>query len=135
MGGVLHVTKDGKPVDNNGTLGDDGPLNYDYAYGIRNSFGLDFDPVTGKLWDTENGPHFGDEINTVEPGFNSGWAKIQGIRPVLNYTYLQFNSTEKLHYSSSVPVHEDLEDFMEKENTVTLNLHGTPAWVLLQLSF
>jgi hypothetical protein len=49
------------------------------AYGIRNSFGMDFDPVTGKLWDTENGPTFGDEINLVNPGFNSGWIKIQGL--------------------------------------------------------
>jgi glucose/arabinose dehydrogenase len=50
-----------------------------YAYGIRNSFGLDFDPVTGNLWDTENGPDHGDEVNYVEPGFNSGWSKIQGM--------------------------------------------------------
>jgi glucose/arabinose dehydrogenase len=50
---------------------------YYYAYGIRNSFGMDFDPVTGNLWDTENGPEFGDEINLVEPGFNSGWADVQ----------------------------------------------------------
>ena len=40
---------------------------------------MDFDPVTGKLWDTENGPNYGDEINLIEPGFNSGWAQIQGI--------------------------------------------------------
>ena len=40
---------------------------------------MDFDPVTGKLWDTENGPEFGDEINLVEPGFNSGWSKVYGI--------------------------------------------------------
>jgi glucose/arabinose dehydrogenase len=40
---------------------------------------MDFDPVTGKLWDTENGPNYGDEINLVEPGFNSGWAQVQGI--------------------------------------------------------
>jgi glucose/arabinose dehydrogenase len=40
---------------------------------------MDFDPVTGKLWDTENGPGFGDEINLVEPGFNSGWKVVQGI--------------------------------------------------------
>ena len=39
---------------------------------------MDFDPVTGKLWDTENGPGFGDEINLVEPGFNSGWQEIVG---------------------------------------------------------
>jgi aldose sugar dehydrogenase len=51
---------------------------YYYAYGIRNTFGIDFDPVTGKLWDTENGPKFGDEINLVEPGFNSGHSKIHG---------------------------------------------------------
>ena len=31
------------------------------------------------MWDTENGPTFGDEINFIEPGFNSGWAKVQGI--------------------------------------------------------
>ncbi len=31
------------------------------------------------MWDTENGPTFGDEINLVEPGFNSGWVKVQGI--------------------------------------------------------
>ncbi|HEX7274925.1 MAG TPA: PQQ-dependent sugar dehydrogenase, partial [Nitrososphaeraceae archaeon] len=50
-----------------------------YAYGIRNSFGIDFDPVTQKLWDTENGPNYGDEINLVEPGFNSGWKEVQGV--------------------------------------------------------
>jgi glucose/arabinose dehydrogenase len=49
-----------------------------YGYGLRNSFGIDFDPVTKKLWDTENGPGYGDEINLVEPGFNSGWIKVQG---------------------------------------------------------
>jgi glucose/arabinose dehydrogenase len=40
---------------------------------------MDFDPATGKLWDTENGPWWADEINIVEPGFNSGWKKIQGL--------------------------------------------------------
>lgn len=63
----------------NGILGDSYPLNMYSAYGISNSFGIDFDPLTGKLWDTENGVNFGDEINLVEPGFNSGWNKVQGI--------------------------------------------------------
>jgi aldose sugar dehydrogenase len=98
-GGILRVTQQGEAVgvldngdeedddgENNeddsgisGILGDEHPLNKYYAYGIRNSFGLDFDPVTGNLWDTENGPGYGDEINSVEPGFNSGWNRIQGI--------------------------------------------------------
>ena len=40
---------------------------------------LIFDPVTGKLWDTENGPQFGNEINMIEPGFNSGSDMVYGI--------------------------------------------------------
>jgi glucose/arabinose dehydrogenase len=81
-GGILHVPWDGNLVNGKSTPDDVGLLNLYYAYGIRNSFGIDFDPVTGNLWDTENGPGFGDEINLVEPGFNSGWAKVQGIWPV-----------------------------------------------------
>ena len=76
--GILRITQDGGIVGGEGILGGSHPLNKYYAYGIKNSFGLDFDPVTGNLWDTENGPSFGDEINLVEPGFNSGWANIQG---------------------------------------------------------
>ena len=49
-----------------------------YAYGIRNSFGLAFDPVTDSLWDTENGPGSYDEVNLVAPGFNSGWSDLMG---------------------------------------------------------
>lgn len=74
--GILRITLDGKPVEP--LIGNKDPLNKYYAYGLRNSFGIAFDPVTGKLWDTENGPGFGDEINLVEPGFNSGWMKVQG---------------------------------------------------------
>jgi len=54
------------------------PLGRYFAYGIRNSFGLAVDPVSGELWDTENGPLDMDEINRVEPGFNSGWRTIMG---------------------------------------------------------
>jgi glucose/arabinose dehydrogenase len=75
--GILHVTKDGKLVGK-GILGGTYPLNLYYAYGIRNSFGIDFDPVTGNLWDTEDGPGYGDEINLVKPGFNSGADRVYG---------------------------------------------------------
>ena len=52
-----------------------------YAYGIRNSFGMDFDPVSGALWDTENGPgnpNTYDEVNRVDAAFNSGWENQMG---------------------------------------------------------
>src|SRR5919107_802988 len=84
-GGILRVTQDGETVlgggGGQGILTNIYPLNLYYAYGIRNSFGIDFDPVTATLWDTENGPGFGDEINLVQPGFNSGWNEVQGIWP------------------------------------------------------
>ena len=91
-GGILKVSQDGQPAPNP-PLGGGGTgsattsgnnsssinmSSYYYAYGIRNSFGIGFDPITGKLWDTENGPAYGDEVNLVDPGFNSGWTKIQG---------------------------------------------------------
>ena len=79
-GGILRVTQNGEPVKG-GILGNTYPLDLYYAYGIRNSFGIDFDPVTGNLWDTENGPKKGDEINLVEPGFNSGWSTMAGMWP------------------------------------------------------
>lgn len=77
--GILAVDLNGRPIQNKGILGDSYPLVLYYAYGLRNSFGMDFDPVTGNLWDTENGPAYADEINLVEPGFNSGYTPVQGI--------------------------------------------------------
>jgi glucose/arabinose dehydrogenase len=77
--GILRITQNGQLVNGKGILGDEHPLDLYFAYGIRNSFGMDFDPVTGNLWDTENGPASNDEINLVEPGFNSGWEQVQGM--------------------------------------------------------
>jgi glucose/arabinose dehydrogenase len=82
--GILRITLDGEPVPNGGIIGDELPLNLYYAYGVRNSFGISFDPITGKLWDTENGPGENDEINLVEPGFNSGWVQVQGMSSISN---------------------------------------------------
>jgi aldose sugar dehydrogenase len=78
-GGILTMTQDGKPIDRHDALGDSVPLKLYYAYGIRNSFGIDFDPVSGNLWDTENGGANYDEINLVQPGFNSGSQQLDGL--------------------------------------------------------
>jgi aldose sugar dehydrogenase len=79
---ILRVDRDtGAPLQDNpfyNNTGDREKLQRYYAYGIRNSFGMDFEPVTGKLWITENGDDVYDEINIAEPGFNSGWHKIMG---------------------------------------------------------
>jgi glucose/arabinose dehydrogenase len=83
---ILRINPDGSPAQGNPFLnvsrteeeGSYSNLSKYYAYGIRNSFGLAIDPVTGILWDTENGPYRWDEINIVRPGFNSGWALVMG---------------------------------------------------------
>jgi aldose sugar dehydrogenase len=82
---VYRITQDGNAAK--GIIGDKDPLDKYYAYGLRNSFGIDFDPITGKLWDTENGDACCDEINIVDPGFNSGWRKVQGFWEVKRNTY------------------------------------------------
>jgi len=75
---ILRLNDDGTTPRNNPFFYQGDPVARYFAYGIRNSFGMAFDPVTGKLWNTENGPANWDEINLVEPGFNSGWTKLQG---------------------------------------------------------
>ena len=117
-GGILAVDTEGNPLPNpvlveqvngdedNGDEdnGDEdngeeniGMLPYYFAYGLRNGFGMAFDPVTGYLWDTENGPDWFDEINLVLPGFNSGWAAVQG--------------PASAPENEGADVEEDLEDF------------------------
>ena len=93
--GILRITQNGEPVGK-GILGDSMPLRLYYAYGIRNSFGLDFDPLTGLLWETENGPQDGDELNLVKPGFNSGWNEIYGF----SSSRLEFNLNELVTFGN-----------------------------------
>jgi len=104
-GGILRVDSEGNPFPD-AILVDEGDpdsmLQYYYAYGIRSSFGIDFDPVTGNLWDSENGPDFGDEINLVEPGSNSGWAEVMGLASAPE--------------NEGIDIEEDLVDFNGRGN-------------------
>jgi glucose/arabinose dehydrogenase len=75
---IFRLNDDGSTPSDNPFFALGGSLARYYAYGIRNSFGLAFDPLTHTLWQTENGPSTYDEINIVEPGFNSGWVQIMG---------------------------------------------------------
>lgn len=74
---ILRVDYEGNGVGNPLSGGGANLTKY-YAYGVRNSFGFDFDPLTGILWDVEDGPTEYDEINIVIPGFNSGWQQVMG---------------------------------------------------------
>lgn len=76
-GVIFRMEDDGSPAVGNPFLTVPGYEAY-YAYGIRNCYGLDFDPITNVLWQSENGPANYDEINRVDGGFNSGWKQIMG---------------------------------------------------------
>jgi len=76
-GVIFRINReDGSAAPDNPFKGD--VINRYYAYGIRNSFGLAFDPIKGVLWDAENGEDSYDEINIVDPGLNSGWKAVMG---------------------------------------------------------
>lgn len=102
--GILRVNQDGQPVLP-GILGNKYPLNLYYSYGMWNSFGLAFDPITRILWDTQIGLSFGDKINLVNPGFNSGYNKIDGI-------WLRGYNIDQTETQHVAPLHpNDLVDF------------------------
>src|SRR5688500_4449047 len=80
-GVVMRLQPYGKPVPNNpyfNAATPTAPINDIWAHGIRNGFGLDFDPVSGMLWESENGSGNFDEINLVHRGFNGGWEDLMG---------------------------------------------------------
>ena len=118
--GMLQNFPDGPPPDDTGVLfrinpidgtpAPDNPFSTDpadplskyFAYGVRNSFGIAFDPVTNVLWNTENGPASNDEINVVEPGFNSGWQTIMGPISSSGNTEEDLVNFEGSHYRDPV---------------------------------
>ncbi|HEY4108065.1 PQQ-dependent sugar dehydrogenase [Puia sp.] len=78
LGKIIRITTDGKPAAGNPFANQPDAKPEIYSYGHRNPDGLEIDPSTGELWETEFGPHGGDEINHIRPGRNYGW-------PVITY--------------------------------------------------
>lgn len=88
-GKVLRLNEDGTtPRDNPYSS----PV---YSWGHRNPQGIDWDPQTGSLWETEHGQSALDEVNRVEAGKNYGWPEIQGAetRPGMEPPALFFEQT------------------------------------------
>ena len=103
-GVILRLNDDGTtPTDNpffalgdamNNEVGDN--LQKVFAYGVRNSFGMAVDPLSGNLWDQENGEDAYDEINLIERGMNSGWIQIIG--PAERVPEYKLIETTALHH-------------------------------------
>jgi glucose/arabinose dehydrogenase len=72
-GKVLRLRDDGSVPSDNPFAGKPGHKPEVYSLGHRNSLGLAVHPGTGDVWQNENGPNGGDEINIIRPGRNYGW--------------------------------------------------------------
>jgi glucose/arabinose dehydrogenase len=103
-GVVLRLNDDGTtPTDNpffglEGSMSDEvrDNLQMVFAYGLRNSFGMDFDPRSGALWTQENGEDAYDELNRVTAGQNSGWIQLAG--PASRVADFKQIETTSLHH-------------------------------------
>ena len=73
LGKMLRLTRDGEAAPDNPFVDQPGADPRVYAYGLRNSFAFDFDPESGRIYASENGPSTCDELNIIEAGQNYGW--------------------------------------------------------------
>ena len=72
-GKILRLNDDGTIPRDNPFVGKAGYRPEIYSIGHRTVLGLAFHPTTGALWETENGPQGGDEVNIIQAGKNYGW--------------------------------------------------------------
>ena len=96
-GKVLRFKDDGTIPADNPFVGQKGKRPEVYSLGIRSSLGLALHPGTGEMWENENGPNGGDEINILKPGLNYGW-------PIVSY-----GRTYQGPWQSERPRHDGFE--------------------------
>jgi aldose sugar dehydrogenase len=130
-GVIIRLNEDGTtPIDNpffsaGAAMGGEEGENIQkiFAYGVRNGFGMAFDPLSGNLWDQENGEDAFDELNLVEPGMNSGWIQVMG--PASRVAQFKQIETTSLH-------HEDFPN-LQQFRWGPERIAGTPAEALSRL--
>ncbi|MBL9199585.1 MAG: PQQ-dependent sugar dehydrogenase [Opitutaceae bacterium] len=86
LGKIHRIKDDGTTPPDNPFMKQAGAWPTIWSYGHRHPQGLEYHPVTGKLWATEHGPRNGDELNRIEPGRNYGW-------PRASWGQVQFRET------------------------------------------
>jgi glucose/arabinose dehydrogenase len=96
-GKVLRLRDDGSVPTDNPFVGREGFRPEIYTFGHRNSLGLALHPVTGEIWQSENGPNGGDELNIIRAGKNYGW-------PLVSY-----GRTYPGPWQAKLPTHEGFE--------------------------
>jgi aldose sugar dehydrogenase len=75
-GKVLRLNDDGTVPKDNPFVGRADAKAEVFTWGHRNTLGMAMHPVTGEMWQNENGPNGGDEINVLKAGANYGWPNV-----------------------------------------------------------
>jgi glucose/arabinose dehydrogenase len=97
-GKILRLNPDGSVPDDNPVPGS--PV---YALGLRNPYGIAFQPETGRLYALDNGPKGYDELNLIRPGANYGWPAVMGVSGDTRYVDpLWHSGAERLGLSGLV---------------------------------
>ena len=96
-GKVLRLRDDGSAPNDNPFVGHEGYKHEIYSLGHRSSLGLAVHPGTGEVWQSENGPNGGDELNIIRAGRNYGW-------PLVSY-----GRTYPGPWQAKLPTHEGFE--------------------------
>jgi len=72
-GKILRLTDEGKVPPDNPFVGRGDGRPEVFTMGHRTFLRLAKHPLTGAMWQIENGPNGGDEVNILSPGANYGW--------------------------------------------------------------
>src|SRR5690606_27805342 len=98
-GKVLRLNDDGSVPNDNPFVNREGYKPEIYSLGHRNALGLTVHPGTGDVWQSENGPNGGDELNIIRAGANYGWPLVS-----LGRTYPGPWQSDR-----NIPTHEGFE--------------------------
>ena len=75
-GKILRLTDEGKVPPDNPFVGRADARPEIFTQGHRTFLRMAKHPITGQIWQIENGPNGGDEVNILQPGANYGWPLI-----------------------------------------------------------
>lgn len=115
-GKTLRLNDDGSVPQDNPLAGQQGARPEIWSLGHRNAQGMDWQPGSNLMFQTEHGPSGfdgpggGDEVNIVEPGKNYGWPTIHhretrnGLEaPLLEYTPAVAPASGMFYRGSALP--------------------------------
>jgi glucose/arabinose dehydrogenase len=108
-GRIHRIHDDGRIPEDNPFANNPDAFPTSWTYGNRNAQGLDANPVTGEIWETEHGPRGGDEVNLIRPGINYGWPEITygmnyGGTPITDKTEAPGMEQPKHYWTPSIAV-------------------------------